>query len=395
MNRRNLLTTRDYTRGVNAVWAGAIAAAVAFLLGIAVGAARSKRHRAVAVAEAAGADARVRSTEAELRSMAVALASMQEGVVLFGRDGRSTFANAAVTTHLGAVPSRLEEIVPRELRDAARRASLVHLETGVEAATPDGSRWLAGSATPVGDGDAVLLVIRDVTEPRRIDAVRRDFVANASHELKTPVASIRAVAETLTDAARDDPDAVARFAPTLEREAERLSRIVSDLLDLTRLEAGSSLDDDVDLVDVVREESGRFDDAARVGGLHLTWSLAPRAVVRGSTRDLTLLVRNLNENAIRYTATGGRIDVAVRVDDEEVVVVVADTGAGIPSADLDRVFERFYRVDRARSRETGGTGLGLAIVRHVVENHGGSVDVRSELERGSTFEVRLPGAPTG
>jgi two-component system sensor histidine kinase SenX3 len=253
---------------------------------------------------------------------------------------------------------------------------------------------LRATAQPVGDDGSILLVVRDVTEARRLNAVRRDFVANASHELKTPVASIRAAAETLHDAAAEDPPAVRRFADQLEREALRLQRIVADLLDLSRLESGSDLDDRVRLDSVARDEVERLQPSAHEAGISLGFEAAGVPSVHGSGRDLALLTRNLVDNAIRYSSRGGEVHVRVTCDDDHVKLEVADTGVGIPTRDLPRVFERFYRVDRARSRETGGTGLGLAIVKHVAENHGGGVDVSSELGVGSTFVVSLPAVRT-
>jgi signal transduction histidine kinase len=244
----------------------------------------------------------------------------------------------------------------------------------------------------VGEDGSVLVVVRDVTEARRLDAIRRDFVANASHELKTPVASIQAAAETIRTASLDDPMVIPRFAAQLEREAVRLSRIVGDLLDLSRLESGSELDEDVALDALLRDEVERFEDAAAESGVELSVRAAAVPRVRGSGRDLALLVRNLVDNAIRYTRAGGRVDVDLSAEGATVLLTVADTGVGIPQRELSRIFERFYRVDRARSRETGGTGLGLSIVRHVVENHGGRIAVESELGRGTRFEVRLPAA---
>jgi signal transduction histidine kinase len=378
---------------VEAVWALAVAV-VAFAAGAATGLIRERRHRAAAgslVRQAEGAEARARAREDEVRDMETAMSSMQEGVVLFGPDGEATYANPAVATHLGVAPNALDALVPLELRYAARRAALAHLAAEAEAETGSPRRWLRASATPVGSDDSVLLVIRDVTEARRLDAVRRDFVANASHELKTPAASIRAAAETIATAAIDDPEVVPRFAAQLEREAIRLSRIISDLLDLSRLEGGSDLNDDVALEAIVHDESERLADAAAAAGVSIELDLRP-ARVRGSARDLGLLVRNLLDNAIRYSADGGSVTVALANGDEEAILSVSDTGLGIPTRELSRIFERFYRVDRARSRETGGTGLGLAIVRHIVENHDGEVDVRSELGSGTTFEVRLPSA---
>jgi signal transduction histidine kinase len=320
------------------------------------------------------------------------LGSMQDGVILFDGDRRTAFANEHVDELLGARPESLAHVFPVALREAVRRAAESRMPEVAELEIGTPSRWLRATASPAGPDGSVVVVVADVTEARRLDVVRRDFVANASHELKTPVASIQAAAETLLDVWQEDPEAVPRFAGQLEREAIRLSRIVADLLDLSRLESGSELDDEVHLDAIVREETERFADAAETVGLHVHVDAPAVPIVRGSRKDLSLLVRNLLDNAIRYTKAGGTIDAAVGAEDGWVVLRVADTGIGIPTKELPRVFERFYRVDRARSRETGGTGLGLAIVKHVSENHGGSVRVRSELGRGTTFDVRLPRA---
>jgi signal transduction histidine kinase len=221
--------------------------------------------------------------------------------------------------------------------------------------------------------------------------MRRDFVADASHELKTPAASIQAAAETLERALEDDPAAAARFAGQLRHEAERLSRIVSDLLDLSRLESDRPRFRPVRLDELAREEAGRIDGQARLAGVEVQVDASP-ATVEGSPKDLTLLVGNLLENAIRYTPRGGTVRLDVGTEDGGAVLTVADTGIGIPTRDLPRVFERFYRVDRGRSRATGGTGLGLSIARHVAELHGGRVEAHSELGRGSTFRLVLPRA---
>ncbi len=310
--------------------------------------------------------------------------------MLFDRKGATVFTNEAVRRHLGRVPASVESLLPLEVQGAAKRAGYTGAVVRTTAETGAPSRSLRATASPVGDDGAVLVVIQDVTEAGRIEAIRRDFVANASHELKTPAASIRAAAETLRNAADDDPPAVTRFAEQLEREALRLSRIVEDLLDLSRLESGSELGERVRLDAIVGEDSRRFREQATAAGLTLDVDFPDVPSVRGSARDLSLLVRNLVDNAIRYTKAGGKVKVAVATDDGGVRLEVADTGVGIPARDLSRIFERFYRVDRAGSRETGGTGLGLAIVKHVAENHGGGVSVESELGRGTTFTVRLP-----
>jgi signal transduction histidine kinase len=317
--------------------------------------------------------------------------AMQEGVLLFDGSGQLAFANEASERLLARRPASLPLLFPAAAAEAAAGVAATGTARVVEGETASPARWLRSTATPAGEG-GVLVVVSDVTEARHLDAIRRDFVLNASHELKTPAASIRASAETLLDALRDDPDSVVRFAETLEREAERLSRIVADLLDLSRLEAGGELVGAVRLDSLVTEEADRFAGRAREADLRLDVRTQPVPAVRGSERDLALMVRNLIDNAIRYTPGGGSVDVLVGSPDGHVHVRVVDSGIGIPQRDLPRVMERFYRVDRGRSRRSGGTGLGLSIVRHVAENHGGSVSVTSELGRGTTVDVILPAA---
>lgn len=388
---------RDRIHTLNGVELGLalVLIGAAFVLGW-LGAAHRERGRATGAATAQAEhaqrlDERIEHLEGDRRRMDLVLSSMLEGVILFDGTGQVIYANSATAGHLGTVPRSVEGLLPLGMRSAVEHAAAERTPASSEAEV-GASRWLRGSAVPVHADGSVLLVVRDVTEARRLEAVRRDFVANASHELKTPAATIQAAAETIRKAATDDPSVVPRFAAQLEGEAIRLSRIVGDLLDLSRLESGSELEDVVALDAVLRDESERFEDPAAEAGVQLTITTNGPVRVRGSARDLALLVRNLVDNAIRYTAAGGSVDVALAADDGEAVLTVTDTGVGIPTRDLPRVFERFYRVDRARSRETGGTGLGLSIVRHVVENHGGRVSVDSELGRGTRFEVRLPAA---
>jgi signal transduction histidine kinase len=372
----------------------AVALTLAFALGALIALARVRSKSRAAAAARSREDLalreRLRNAEADRLRTDLVLSSMPEGVLLFGADGETVYANPGAERHIGVVPRSISAVLPLAIRDAAVRAGALREAAEAEAET-GGHRWLRGSAIPVGD-EGILLVLRDVTDTHLLDAIRRDFVANASHELKTPAASIQATAETIRGAALDDPDALRRFAGHLERESGRLSRIIADLLDLSRLESGSELKEVVDLNAIAREEVARFrEPTAEAGiGLSIVTDAAPK--VRGSARDLALLVRNLVDNAVRHTGRGGRVDIGLTTDEDEAVVTVTDTGVGIPTRDLPRIFERFYRVDRARSRETGGTGLGLSIVRHVAENHGGRVSVDSELGRGTRFEVRLPAA---
>ena len=370
--------------------AGAIAGVAGYLVGR-----RSVRSRVRALEDADRRSAeelgdRIQAASQERQAQDRILGSMKEGVLLLDGGWRTAFANDAIERHLGSRPQALAQVFPSGLREMIRRTAETSTAEIADFEIGSPSRWLRATTTPAGTDGSVVVVIGDVTEARRLEAVRRDFVANASHELKTPAASIQAAAETLRHAAQDDPDAVQHFAQQLEREAIRLSRIVSDLLDLSRLESGSELSDAVPIDRVVHDEARRFQEAALETDLSLTIDVEPVPSIQGSARDLGLLVRNLLDNAIRYTPSGGTVHVTVSAEGNEVIMRVEDSGVGIPSKDIPRVFERFYRVDRARSRETGGTGLGLAIVRHVAENHEGTVTVRSELGRGSTFEVRLP-----
>src|SRR5688572_833653 len=368
----------------------AVVVAASWALPRAVRAGRVWEERAVA-AETAGREQRIEAEE-ERRTRDLVLSTMQDGVMLIGRDAGVAFANDAIARHLTSIPDSLDAVLPLALRTAIHKSRQRGETTSVLVETGVPTRWLRGTITSAADG-ATLVVVRDVTQQRQLEDVRRDFVANASHELKTPAATIQAVAETLRQAAADDPAAVPRFASQLEREAVRLSRIVADLLDLSRLESGSALDEIVSLGAAAREEWQRLKESAERAGVTLEILTESEQPVRGSQRDLTLLVRNLIDNAVRYSHEGDKVQVEVDSGGDEVTLRVTDTGIGIPSRDISRIFERFYRVDRARSRETGGTGLGLAIVKHVVDNHGGSLEVESELGRGTTFRVTLPATP--
>ena len=253
---------------------------------------------------------------------------MQDGVLLFDAERQTAFANEALEHHLGTRPDTLGQVYPPSLRGAIERARETDQVEVAEIETGAPTRWLRVTATPAGADGSVLAVIADVTEARRLDSVRRDFVANASHELKTPAASIQAAAETLLNVWQEDPAAVPRFAAQLEGEAVRLSRIVADLLDLSRLESGSELQDRVHLDALVREETSRFEGAAVEAGLTMEVEVAHVPEVRGSGRDLSLLIRNLLDNAVRYTRSKGTIVASVSADNGSVIVRVSDTGTG-------------------------------------------------------------------
>lgn len=237
----------------------------------------------------------------------------------------------------------------------------------------------------------VLIVVEDRTEAHRLDEVRRDFIANISHELKTPIASVGLLAEALGEAA-DEPAQVQRFAGRLEVEAQRLARITGEIIELSKLQAKDALrpDEIVRIDEVVAAAVDQNRVVAQAKDIDVAVRGAKRAEVYGDRALLAVAVHNLIANAIAYSNEGGRVGVGVSTKKGAVEISVTDQGVGMAADELDRVFERFYRVDQARSRNTGGTGLGLSIVKHTVQNHGGDVRVWSQPGRGSTFTIRLP-----
>ena len=256
-----------------------------------------------------------------------------------------------------------------------------------------GKVLLAVRVAPFGEGLALILV-DDRTQARRVEEVRRDFVVNVSHELKTPVGGLALLAEAIADAA-DDAEAVSRFAGRMKVETERLTRLVTEIVDLSRLQAGDLLADMV-VVDVAACAEEAVDQARVVAGSR-TVVAAPAGRpehlrIYGDQDLVTTAIRNLVTNAIAYSDDNTRVGVVTRRVDDTVEVSVSDQGRGISAADQERIFERFYRVDPARSRRTGGTGLGLSIVKHISAGHGGSVSVWSEEGQGSTFTLRFPAA---
>ncbi|MEX1038613.1 MAG: ATP-binding protein [Acidimicrobiia bacterium] len=332
---------------------------------------------------------RLTQSEVATATLEVVLGALPQGTILVGADEGIAYANPRATELIGAVPEHLNNLTPHPFQTVVRecREAMDQREVTVDHGSPP--RRLRGVATPFTGDRRILLVIVDVTDQERVASIRRDFVANASHELKTPVASIIASSEALTIAVERGDESAIRFARNLEASARQLDRMVSDLLDLSRLEREVPEVGRIRLDLLASEEVGRFQEHAGNAGVGLTVR-AEEASVMGNWRDISMAVRNLLDNAVRYTPGGGSVDVKVGVDSEGAFVEVADTGAGIPTRDLDRVFERFYRVDAARSRRTGGTGLGLAIAKHVVESHGGTISARSQLDVGSTFTIRLP-----
>lgn len=250
---------------------------------------------------------------------------------------------------------------------------------------------LTGPEYPAGH---VAVEASDVTEAHRVARVRRDFVANVSHELKTPVGALALLAETLLDAS-DDPEASRRFAERIHHESQRLARLVKELLELSRLQGADPLPAHVPVtVDrIVSEVVDRTRTAAAAKSIDIHVAGTRGLTVYGNEGQLVTAVANLVENAIAYSPEGTKVTIDARRVGEMVETAVVDQGIGVSTKDQDRIFERFYRADQARSRDTGGTGLGLAIVKHIAVNHGGRVEVASVVGAGSTFTLRLPASP--
>ena len=243
-------------------------------------------------------------------------------------------------------------------------------------------------------GNFVLLIVEDRTEAKRVDETRRDFIANISHELKTPIGAIGLLAEAMQDAT-DDPELVKRFAGNLQREANRLASLVQDIIQLSRVQSAESHHNyaPVEISGVIIDAVERMQVLADTKGITLKVSAPAGHVVFGDAEALGMAVKNLIENALIYSDEGGQVGIGLRSVEGVAEITVIDNGLGISVDDQDRIFERFYRVDPSRSRQTGGTGLGLAIVKHVALNHRGEVKLFSQLGTGSTFTLRIPEMP--
>lgn len=322
--------------------------------------------------------------------------SLVQPALLFSSGSRLLSANDAARSLLG-IPIDAENVtVVQAVGSAALAEAVREVQTAQRPVIIDlehGEHHLRASVSQVGD--ETLLIITDRTRELRVEEVRRNFVVNASHELKTPVTSIQTLAEALEVSVKDDPDRVIALTNQLSSEAERLARLVRDLLDLRRLEERGPLERaPVDLAELARRVVAEQVSRAEQRQVELSVDAPERAMVAGVVGDLEVIVKNLVANAIQYNRSGGSVEVTIAPEDGMQRVRVTDTGIGIPQQDLGRIFERFYRVDTARSRATGGTGLGLSIVRHAVERHGGTIHVESLLGEGTTFTVRLPiGSP--
>jgi two-component system sensor histidine kinase SenX3 len=358
--------------------------AVGLVIGLAAGLAyrASERPMGDAEGQAPVLSAGVGQVLSVLRSLAVVV-DEQDQVV---KASPAAYAFGIVRAER-LVAAELLNLVRSVRRDGRIRQVELELPRG-----PVGGGTLAVSArvAPLGVHH-VLVLVEDQTDAKRIDAVRKDFVANVSHELKTPVGALRLLAEAVQDAS-DDPDAVRRFAGRMQHESMRLSHLVQELIDLSRLESRDPLKEPqpIGVDDVVAAALDRSRELASAKGIVLSADGDGGLKVFGNEVQLVMALGNLIENAVNYSAGETRVGVTVRRSGDLVEISVTDQGIGIPGRELQRVFERFYRVDPARSRMTGGTGLGLSIVKHIAQNHGGDVRVWSVEGSGSTFTLRLP-----
>jgi len=338
------------------------------------------------------------AVEAERDHLRATVASMSEGVLVTGPDGTPRIVNPAFRKLFGVTT----EAIASEVLDLIRDGRLFDLVRSVrqrgEPATIEVERLepeprrLALVASPLAGDGGVVVLARDLTESERIHQIRRDFVANVSHELKTPLAAIRGYAETLVDGAVEDPATALRMSERILAQSRRLGDLLEDLLTLSRLERTETppVAERVDLRELAEEAVELVATPASAKSIVVTLAEGPATELDGDPDALLRMLSNLLDNAVKYTPAGGRVDVRLERGDGEVRIEVRDTGIGIPAAQVSRIFERFYRVDKGRAREEGGTGLGLAIVKHVAQSHGGRVEVESDLGRGSLFRVLLP-----
>lgn len=329
------------------------------------------------------------------------LAAMVEGVIVIDGHGTILRANERVAETFGLEPDRV--VTGLRLWDLSRdvefnavvREALASQRPTLREVELRGAihRYLKVTVGPTADGSAWVLVFHDVTETKRLERVRTDFVANVSHELRTPLTAIKGFAETLLSSGFGDVPRASHFLSIIDRQAERLSRLIDDLLILSDLELGKMpvRVKPTELAPIVRDVADLLAGPARRGNLQVDLDVAENLRVLGDPDRLAQVVSNLLDNAIKYTPEGGRVRIhGQRTCAGTVELAVEDTGAGIPAEDLPRLAERFYRVDKARIRELGGTGLGLSIVKHIVQAHGGTLRIESRVGVGTKVVVTLP-----
>ncbi len=365
---------------------------------------RLQRIEARSMAAANQTAARVNELEADRARMAAILAGMVEGVLVVDGDGRLRLVNDAARHML----SLEDHLLGRHYVEAVRQPGVVQqlgaalkgehrppievpLDRGSGAAA--GPRIFRAQATPASaEGGGAVLVLHDISDLRRVDRVRRDFVANVSHELRTPLTAVRGYVEALMEEPTSSEQR-RKFLEVIDRHTGRMERLVRDLLRLARLDAQQETAElhTVDVISLFRSVSTDLSERIEKQRIHIDMHVEPAAsMIEADPTKMHDALRNLIENAVNYSAEGGRVALAARVEDGRVLLTVSDDGPGLPEADLGRVFERFYRVDKSRTRDPGGTGLGLSIVRHLIELHGGRIHAENRREGGAIFTIALP-----
>jgi two-component system, OmpR family, sensor histidine kinase SenX3 len=341
----------------------------------------------------------IEEQESELSELLLkALELLEDEVLIIDLDGRTIFQSPGIELLNILQDGKLQGDELLAIVRAVRRSDKPQRGTIEIARGPIGEgKRRVKIATTALDAEKILILISDESEKSRVDAIRRDFIANISHELKTPIGALSLLSEAILQA-RDEPEAMERFAHRIKAESKRLEDLVKEIIDLSRLQGDDPLRgaELVELGEVIAEAISQAETSAEARDIDIEFTLpksgGDQCSVMGDREQLIMAVHNLIENAINYSPQRTRVAVELKCDGEIIEINVIDQGIGIPEKDLERIFERFYRVDPARSRESGGTGLGLSIVRHVIENHGGEVKVWSKVEVGSTFSLRLPKA---
>jgi two-component system phosphate regulon sensor histidine kinase PhoR len=341
--------------------------------------------------------------EAEKRKLEVILANLADGILVIDRDLRIILTNPAAQAILGLDAGLsqgrtiLEAVLNHHLLDLILKVtqSKAPIESELLLHHPH-HKQLQVLLAPLKDETGILtgsiVVLHDLTQLRRLERVRQDFVANVSHELRTPITAIKAMTETLLGGGWQNSEMLLRYLRATDQESDRMANLINDLLALARLDSKTEVTiepfDPVDLINEVKDRFIAVNLPAPSFAVKLPSESLPK--VNANRDQIKQVLINLLDNAFKYTPAGGKITLSVQLLGERLKIAVADTGIGIPSEDLERIFERFYRVDKARSREEGGTGLGLSIVKHIVENYGGRVEVESTLNQGSVFSFTVP-----
>ena len=338
-------------------------------------------------------------SEDRAKTLAI-LSGMVEGVVVLDEKGRIVLTNVSFEKMFGLSGTDwigryhyerlrhhpLNTLVEEVLQTGKPLSREIRIE-----ASPRPHLQVQASVTK-GAHRSVVLVFHDITEIKRLERTRKDFVANVSHELRTPLAAIKGYLETLAEEGVDNPEQTKEFLEISKKHADRMENIVRDLLQLSRIESG--LDPirpaHIPLREAVEKNLLLLKPLAEKKGQTLSVALPPGAALRADPEKLNQVLINLLDNAVKYTPEGGKIDIRASEDEAQVTLEIQDNGVGVPKEDIHRIFERFYRVDRTRSRELGGTGLGLSIVKHIMEAHGGTVSVESEIGKGSRFILVFP-----